>query len=88
MFHTSCMLKLCIVNTHGSYVFVKPDNETDHHDDSEKKVHLDKFDDEAENMIKTVKQALANGEGCRVWALHICNFFYTKTLMIEVCFSG
>ncbi|KAJ0631468.1 putative endoplasmic reticulum vesicle transporter [Helianthus annuus] len=39
---------------------------TDHH---HAKVHLDKFDDEAENMIKTVKQALANGEGCRVYGV-------------------
>ncbi|GJY28940.1 endoplasmic reticulum-Golgi intermediate compartment protein 3 [Tanacetum coccineum] len=43
-------------------------NETDHHDD-DKKVHLNKFDDEAENMIKKVKQALADGEGCRVYGV-------------------
>ncbi|KAI3811908.1 hypothetical protein L1987_16604 [Smallanthus sonchifolius] len=31
------------------------------------KVYPDKFDDEAENMIKNVKQAFDNGEGCQVY---------------------
>ncbi|KAJ9549273.1 hypothetical protein OSB04_021816 [Centaurea solstitialis] len=43
----------------------KHGNETDHHE----KVHLEKFDDEADTMIKKVKQALANGEGCRVYGV-------------------
>lgn len=31
-------------------------------------------------MIKKVKQALANGEGCRVGALQLCNFYYEYTV--------
>lgn len=41
---------------------------TDHgheHQDEQKK-HAQTFDEEAEKMIKSVKQALENGEGCRV----------------------
>ncbi|XP_024993663.1 endoplasmic reticulum-Golgi intermediate compartment protein 3 [Cynara cardunculus var. scolymus] len=47
----------------------KHENETDHHEDSDKKFHLEKFDDEADTMIKKVKQALASGEGCRVYGV-------------------
>lgn len=36
----------------------------DHHEHSEEKTHT--FDQDAEKMIKNVKQALAHGEGCRV----------------------
>nr|XP_027101775.1 endoplasmic reticulum-Golgi intermediate compartment protein 3-like [Coffea arabica] len=39
------------------------------HDDQDQKVHLQGFDKEAEDMIKRVKQALANGEGCRVYGV-------------------
>ncbi|GMI67734.1 hypothetical protein like AT3G22290 [Hibiscus trionum] len=45
------------------------DNEKEHHDDSDKKLHAFGFDQEAENMIKKVKQALADGEGCRVYGI-------------------
>ncbi|XP_041007243.1 endoplasmic reticulum-Golgi intermediate compartment protein 3 isoform X4 [Juglans microcarpa x Juglans regia] len=37
----------------------------DQHEDSDKKTHG--FDQAAENMIKKVKQALAHGEGCRIF---------------------
>ncbi|XVF14466.1 hypothetical protein REPUB_Repub09cG0062800 [Reevesia pubescens] len=45
------------------------DDEKEHHDDFDKKLHAFGFDQEAENMIKKVKQALANGEGCRVYGV-------------------
>lgn len=38
----------------------------DHHEESDHKIKLHNLDEEAENMIKKVKHALANGEGCRV----------------------
>lgn len=45
------------------------DGDKDHHEDSDQKLHLNGFDQDAENMIKKVKQALANGEGCRVYGV-------------------
>lgn len=47
----------------------KHDDHKDHHEDSDNKTHLQGFDQDAENMIKKVKQALANGEGCRVYGV-------------------
>ncbi|GAA0169171.1 hypothetical protein LIER_23714 [Lithospermum erythrorhizon] len=47
----------------------KHDDPKDHHEDSDKKVHLQSFDKDAEDMIKKVKQALADGEGCRVYGV-------------------
>lgn len=44
-----------------------PDDEKEHHDDADKKLHALGFNEEAENMIKKVKKALDNGEGCRVF---------------------
>ncbi|KAE9596448.1 hypothetical protein Lal_00048656 [Lupinus albus] len=41
----------------------------DHHEDSEQKIHLQTFDESTENMIKKVKQALTDGEGCRVYGV-------------------
>lgn len=40
-------------------------NETAHHEKS----HLDRFDEEAESMIKKVKESLAHGEGCRIYGV-------------------
>lgn len=48
----------------------KDDHEHDHkenHDDSEKKIHLEGFDKDAENLIERVKHAIANEEGCLVY---------------------
>ncbi|KAJ6408480.1 hypothetical protein OIU84_011740 [Salix udensis] len=45
------------------------DHDKDHHDDSHAKQHTHGFDDAAETMVKKVKQALANGEGCRVYGV-------------------
>jgi endoplasmic reticulum-Golgi intermediate compartment protein 3 len=42
------------------------DDGKDHHEHSEQKVHLQTFDEATENTIKKVKEALKNGEGCRV----------------------
>ncbi|VFQ90915.1 unnamed protein product [Cuscuta campestris] len=39
----------------------------DDHKDHQKDLHLQGFDEEAEKFIKKVKQALDNGEGCRVY---------------------
>ncbi|KAK3024037.1 hypothetical protein RJ639_044139 [Escallonia herrerae] len=47
----------------------KHDDGKDHHEDSNHKFHLQGFDQDAENMIKKVKQAMANGEGCRVYGV-------------------
>ncbi|XP_057475872.1 uncharacterized protein LOC130763864 isoform X2 [Actinidia eriantha] len=41
----------------------------DHQEDSENKIHLLGFDQDTENVIKKLKQALANGEGCRVYGV-------------------
>ncbi|KAK4344201.1 hypothetical protein RND71_037295 [Anisodus tanguticus] len=46
----------------------KHDVHKEHHEDSDK-VHLQGIDEESENMIKKVKQALAAGEGCRVYGV-------------------
>ncbi|ONK65200.1 uncharacterized protein A4U43_C07F34710 [Asparagus officinalis] len=43
------------------------DDHKDHHIDSSKKKHEHKFDADAEEMIKTVKHAMENGEGCRIF---------------------
>ncbi|KAK8672714.1 hypothetical protein V6N13_111078 [Hibiscus sabdariffa] len=54
----------------GTLEFISiDDDEKEHHDDSDKKLHAFGFDQEAENMIKKVKQALENGEGCRVYGI-------------------
>ncbi|KAK6925618.1 Endoplasmic reticulum vesicle transporter, C-terminal, partial [Dillenia turbinata] len=45
----------------------KHNDEKDHSEDSTQKIHMHGFDQEAENMVKKAKQALANGEGCRVY---------------------
>ncbi|KAL3363600.1 hypothetical protein AABB24_012721 [Solanum stoloniferum] len=47
----------------------KHDDHKDHHDDSDNKTHMQGFDQDAENLIKKVKQALAHGEGCRVYGV-------------------
>ncbi|XP_031396430.1 endoplasmic reticulum-Golgi intermediate compartment protein 3 [Punica granatum] len=47
----------------------KHDEGGDHHEHSEEKTHGHTFDHDAEKMIKKVKQALANGEGCRVYGV-------------------
>ncbi|CAI0446845.1 unnamed protein product [Linum tenue] len=44
-------------------------NDKEHHHDLEQKLHSHGFDEEAENMIKKVKQAVTNGEGCRVYGI-------------------
>ncbi|KAF5748879.1 endoplasmic reticulum-Golgi intermediate compartment protein 3 [Tripterygium wilfordii] len=45
------------------------DDDKDHDKDSDQKTHSHGFDQGAETMIKKVKQALANGEGCRVYGV-------------------
>ncbi|XP_034701465.1 endoplasmic reticulum-Golgi intermediate compartment protein 3 [Vitis riparia] len=47
----------------------KHDHNKDHHGDSDQKLHAHSFDQDAENMVKKVKQALADGEGCRVYGV-------------------
>ncbi|KAF2288810.1 hypothetical protein GH714_014438 [Hevea brasiliensis] len=47
----------------------KHDDDKDHHEDSDTNLHAHGFDQAAESMIKKVKQALANGEGCRVYGV-------------------
>ncbi|XP_058071618.1 uncharacterized protein LOC131220789 [Magnolia sinica] len=41
----------------------------DHHEDSTHKILGHGFNEETEKVIKNVKQALANGEGCRVYGV-------------------
>ncbi|GJN19815.1 hypothetical protein PR202_gb07125 [Eleusine coracana subsp. coracana] len=43
------------------------DHGHEHHEEAKK--HELTFDEDAEKMVKSVKQALANGEGCRVYGL-------------------
>ncbi|KAM7507919.1 hypothetical protein LguiA_018372 [Lonicera macranthoides] len=45
------------------------DGDKDHHEDADQKLHLQGFDEDAEHMIKRVKQAMAAGEGCRVYGV-------------------
>ncbi|KAL6965281.1 hypothetical protein U1Q18_036336 [Sarracenia purpurea var. burkii] len=47
----------------------KHDGDKDHHDNSDNNIHPHGFDQNAENMIKRVKQALTYGEGCRVYGV-------------------
>lgn len=44
------------------------DGDKDQHEDFDQKLHF--FDEAAEAMIKKVKQAIAHGEGCRVFFLY------------------
>uniref|UniRef100_A0A2N9HFK9 Endoplasmic reticulum vesicle transporter N-terminal domain-containing protein n=1 Tax=Fagus sylvatica TaxID=28930 RepID=A0A2N9HFK9_FAGSY len=60
------------LNSHGHIIgtdyvsdLVEKEHKHDEHEDSDQKLHG--FDQEAEKMIKKVKQALAHGEGCRVY---------------------
>ncbi|XP_009787019.1 uncharacterized protein LOC107800400 [Nicotiana tabacum] len=46
----------------------KHDVHKDHQEDSDK-IHLQGIDEESENMIKKVKQAMTVGEGCRVYGV-------------------
>ncbi|CAN6707887.1 unnamed protein product [Malus baccata var. baccata] len=47
-----------------------PDDGKDHHDNKDKEVHPQgAFDQAAEDLIKRVKHAIANGEGCRVFGV-------------------
>ncbi|KAI4295070.1 hypothetical protein MLD38_021548 [Melastoma candidum] len=45
------------------------DDDKEHHEHSNEKAHGHGFDQDAENMVKKVKQALAHGEGCRVYGV-------------------
>ncbi|KAL3715347.1 hypothetical protein ACJRO7_007128 [Eucalyptus globulus] len=47
----------------------KHDDGKDHNKESSEKTHSHGFDETAEKMITKVKQALANGEGCRVYGV-------------------
>ncbi|TVU01858.1 hypothetical protein EJB05_52672, partial [Eragrostis curvula] len=50
---------------HGAHNHVETDHGHERHDEAKKHEHT--FDEDAEKMVKSVKQALANGEGCRVY---------------------
>lgn len=57
-----------------------PDDNKDHKDDIDEKLHAFGFDEAAENMIKKVKHALESGEGCRVLSIiHFQSFLRLKT---------
>ncbi|KAL3634054.1 hypothetical protein CASFOL_021108 [Castilleja foliolosa] len=45
------------------------EDQKDHHEESDHKIKLQNLDEEAENLIKKVKHALAIGEGCRVYGV-------------------
>ncbi|KAL2327143.1 hypothetical protein Fmac_020570 [Flemingia macrophylla] len=47
----------------------KHDDNKDHHEHSEQKIHLQNLDESTENIIKNVKEAIQNGEGCRVYGV-------------------
>lgn len=66
---TTCFrLTFCYSSFLVTYSLLKlsTDDGKDHHEHSEQKVHLQTFDEATENTIKKVKEALKNGEGCRV----------------------
>ncbi|XP_042520723.1 endoplasmic reticulum-Golgi intermediate compartment protein 3-like [Macadamia integrifolia] len=52
----------------GGYTH-KHDHDKENHEDSSQKPQSHGFDQDAENKVKNVKQALANGEGCRVFGV-------------------
>uniref|UniRef100_A0A0D9VZU5 Endoplasmic reticulum vesicle transporter C-terminal domain-containing protein n=1 Tax=Leersia perrieri TaxID=77586 RepID=A0A0D9VZU5_9ORYZ len=43
------------------------DHDHEHHDEQKKQEHT--FNEDAEKMVKSVKQAMENGEGCRVYGV-------------------
>ncbi|XP_047169248.1 endoplasmic reticulum-Golgi intermediate compartment protein 3 [Vigna umbellata] len=47
----------------------KHDDHKDHDEHSEQKIHLQNLDESTENIIKKVKEAIKNGEGCRVYGV-------------------
>ncbi|XP_008794432.2 endoplasmic reticulum-Golgi intermediate compartment protein 3 [Phoenix dactylifera] len=47
----------------------KHDDSNDHHEDSSQEKHEHGFGSDAEKMIKNVKHAIQNGEGCRVYGV-------------------
>ncbi|KAF3321642.1 endoplasmic reticulum-Golgi intermediate compartment protein 3 [Carex littledalei] len=47
----------------------KHDGHDEHHDDLAEKKHDNLFNEDAEKMIKKVKQAMEDGEGCRVYGV-------------------
>lgn len=47
----------------------KHGDEKDHHKDTDQKIHAHGFDEAAEEMVKKVKHAMANGEGCRIYGV-------------------
>lgn len=49
-------------------------DDKDHHEKDHEN-HLQGFDESAENLVKRVKQALANREGCRVLHYVVHSFF-------------
>ncbi|GFQ01195.1 cop9 signalosome complex subunit 3 [Phtheirospermum japonicum] len=55
-------------NTAPSMILIH-DDQKDHHEESDHKIKLQNLDEKAKNMIKKVKHALANGEGCRVYGV-------------------
>lgn len=51
---------------HGDHKHEHGDHKDEHEDI---KSHLQTYDEETEKMVKKVKQAMANGEGCRVYGV-------------------
>ncbi|KAJ8445681.1 hypothetical protein Cgig2_007157 [Carnegiea gigantea] len=51
---------------HGDHKHEHGDHKDEHEDI---KSHLQTYDEETEKMVKKVKQAIANGEGCRVYGV-------------------
>ncbi|WVY93691.1 hypothetical protein V8G54_032779 [Vigna mungo] len=49
--------------------FLLFDDHKDHDEHSEQKIHLQNLDESTENIIKKVKEAIKNGEGCRVYGV-------------------
>ncbi|KAL9319502.1 hypothetical protein ACSQ67_011341 [Phaseolus vulgaris] len=47
----------------------KHDDHKDHDEHSEQKIHLQNLDESTENIIKKVKEAIKNQEGCRVYGV-------------------
>lgn len=64
------------------FVDFQTDHGDDHHEDSSQKKQEHTFNSDAEKMIKNVKHAMANSEGCRVCYPYVhYNFIRSTTIL-------
>jgi len=62
---------------------IKTDHGHENHDEEKKHEHT--FNEDAEKMVKSVKQALENGEGCRVsYSYTGSHLFYRMVFQVVI----